>query len=61
MIFLSSMGLTKSRCDVPSGTTQRHDCPYQKHLGGFFLQIVPPLSLHLVPIQALDKNLNVNE
>jgi hypothetical protein len=55
------MGLTKSRCDVPSGTTQRHDCPYQKHLGGFFLQIVPPLSLHSVPIQALHKNLNVNE
>jgi hypothetical protein len=25
MIFQSSMGPRKSRCDVPSGTTQGHD------------------------------------
>jgi hypothetical protein len=27
MIFQSSMGPKKSRCDVPSGTTQGYDCP----------------------------------
>jgi hypothetical protein len=26
MIFQSSMGLEKSKCNVPSGTTQGHDC-----------------------------------
>jgi hypothetical protein len=26
MIFQSSMGLEKSRCDVPNGTTQGHVC-----------------------------------
>ncbi len=28
MIFQSSMGQGKSRCGVPNGTTQGHDCPY---------------------------------
>jgi hypothetical protein len=27
MIFQSSMDLGKSKCDVPSGTTQGWDCP----------------------------------
>jgi hypothetical protein len=27
MFFQSSMGLRKSRCDVPSGTTQGRACP----------------------------------
>jgi hypothetical protein len=26
MIFQSSMGPRQSSCDVPSGTTQGHDC-----------------------------------
>jgi hypothetical protein len=36
MIFQSSIGPRESSCDVPSGTTQGHDCPHQKHLWGFF-------------------------
>jgi len=28
MIFQSSMGPWKLKCDVPSGTTQGHDCPW---------------------------------
>jgi hypothetical protein len=28
MIFQSSMGIGKSRCDVPNGTTQRWACPW---------------------------------
>jgi hypothetical protein len=27
MIFQSSMGLGKLRCDIPIGITQGHDCP----------------------------------
>jgi hypothetical protein len=27
MIFQSSMGLGKLRCDIPGGTTQGHDFP----------------------------------
>jgi hypothetical protein len=27
MIFQSSMGLGKSKCDIASGTTQGQDCP----------------------------------
>jgi hypothetical protein len=28
MIFQNSMNSRKSRCDIPSGTTQGHDCPF---------------------------------
>jgi hypothetical protein len=41
MIFQSSMDLGKSRCDVPSGTTQGQDFPIQ-----VFIEAIPQFRFH---------------
>jgi len=49
MIFQNLMGLGKSRCDVPSGTTQRHDAPPPNiKFQVFFHSRVPIETLHVL-------------
>jgi len=45
MIFQSSMGPKKLRCDVPSGITQGHDCPWMKQNKTKLIEINKALNL----------------
>jgi len=47
MIFQSSMGPKKLRCDVPSGITQGQDCPWMKQNKTKLIEINKVLNLFL--------------